>query len=189
LLASSPCSWAKPPREPLKAKEVYAILRQELAPLFKELGFKRAKAFLSWSREAGGVHTVVWCQVSQDGWDSHAGSKFTVEFQRSAEPTVGVPSERRNRISHFLSAADREEVRQLQNAVIQSLRRPPSQDFRWQVSQTASDWYAGKFEPITEPIAASEDLWFRYAAPDHVKAWACFLARVIPGCIQAIEID
>ena len=53
----------------MKSPEVYAVLRKELGPLLKSLGFKREKALLSWSRQHGGQHTVLWCQVSRDGWD------------------------------------------------------------------------------------------------------------------------
>ena len=101
--------------EPMKSPEVYALLKSHLAPWFKSAGFKRAKGFLSWSRPHGDGHVVVWCQISQDGWDSYAGSKFAVEFQRSTEPVVGAHPARRRRLAAFLSPEEREEVRSIQN--------------------------------------------------------------------------
>jgi hypothetical protein len=60
----------------MKSPEVYAALKDHLAPSFQAAGFKRAKAMLSWARPQQNHHFVVWFQVSQDGWDSYAGSKF-----------------------------------------------------------------------------------------------------------------
>ena len=103
----------------MKSPEVYATTN-ELAPMLKSLGFKREKASLSWSREYDGQHTVMWCQVSRDGWDEYADSKFVIEFQRSSSGVAGAPATYRERITKLLSNAQREEVRRFQNAVISS---------------------------------------------------------------------
>src|SRR3954451_18728220 len=101
----------------MKSPEVYAQLRSEIGPWFKSAGFKRAKGQLAWYRPHGDAFIVVWCQISQDGWDSFAGSKFIVELQRSSEPVCGVFSARRQRLARFLSAQEREEVRKIQNSI------------------------------------------------------------------------
>lgn len=123
----------------MKSSEAYSLLKSELAPWFKSEGFKRTKALLSWSRPHGDLHTVVWCQVSQAGWDSYAGSKFTVELQRSSEPVVGFQDARRKRFVRFLYAEEREEVRSIQNAVIAGLRRPEPSHPAFQISQSVTD--------------------------------------------------
>jgi hypothetical protein len=87
----------------MKSTEVYRVLRDELAPVLKSLGFKRGKEFLSWTREHDGLYTVLWCQVSRDGWDDYAGSSFVVEFQRSEATGVGMPAKARKRINKLLA--------------------------------------------------------------------------------------
>ncbi len=180
----APSSRAK---RSMKSPEVYALLRQELGPLLKSLGFKREKSFLSWSRKHDDQYTVVWCQVSRDGWDEYAGSQFTVEFQRSKDPEVGAPSTQRKRISALLSDAQREDVRRIQNTVLSSLRHAPSNHPALHVSPEVSKWYLAKFDLIADPYASGHDIWLRYAASEHVKAWAVLLATVIPQCVQSVE--
>ncbi len=48
-------------------------------------------------------------------------------------------------------------------------------------------WYLEKFEPLRGACSPGEDLWLRYAKPEHVQMWADFLRRVVPGCVEAIE--
>jgi hypothetical protein len=118
-------SNVSPTRSIVKSPGVYAVLRSSLGPWFKATGFKRAKGVLSYCRLTNGAHTVVWCQISQDGWDAFAGSKFVVEFQRSRGTVVGELASRRQRLAAFLSVSEREELRSIQNAVIAALPRPP----------------------------------------------------------------
>lgn len=171
----------------MKSPEVYATLREGLAPLLKSLGFKRQKAFLSWSREHAGQHTVLWCQVSRDGWDDYAGSKFVVEFQRSESPEAGAPASSRARLVKFLTDDQRAEAWRLQGQVVADLSRPPCTHPTLHISPDVTRWYLEKFEPLRAAFNPSDDLWLRYAKPEHVRMWAEFLRRVVPGCIEAIE--
>jgi len=171
----------------MKSPEVYSQLKSELAPWFKTAGFKRAKGLLGWSRPHGDAHIVVWCQISQDGWDSYAGSKFVVEFQRSTEAIIGTHHARRQRLASILSPEDREEVRSIQNAVIAALHRPPSSHPTLHVSQQVTDWYLEKFKPVSEPYPERHDIWFRYASPEHVTRWAHFIIGKLPKCISVVE--
>jgi hypothetical protein len=180
-------SNVSPHQLPMKSPEVYAQLRTELAPWFKANGFKRAKGLLSWSRPHGDAHVVVWCQISQDGWDNYAGSKFVVEFQRSTEPIVGAHPARRQRLASLLSPADREYVRTIQNAVIASLGRPPKSHPALQVSPSVTEWYLGQFNQVAEPYPERHDIWLRYASPQHVDQWAKFILQKLPECIGAVE--
>jgi hypothetical protein len=171
----------------VKSIQVYASIRNELAPLLKFLGFRREKAFLSWARQHNGRYTVLWCQVSRDGWDEYAGSKFVVEFQRSDNPEVGACPGTRARIAKLLTDEQRDEVLRLQNQVISCLARPPRTHGTLHVSPEVTRWYLEKFEPVLTPYRVDDDVWFRYARPEHVIAWAELLRRVIPGCVTAIE--
>ena len=83
---------------------------------------------LSWWRPHGELCLVFWFQVSQHGWDPYAGSELTIEFQLSDEPIVGTSSVRRERFGRLLHNSAREDLRQIQNRVIASLRRPPPDD-------------------------------------------------------------
>ncbi len=171
----------------MKSLEVYAALREELVPPLKSLGFKREKTLLSWSRQQGGQYTVLWCQVSRDGWDDYAGSKFVVEFQRSESAEAGAPSKARARLVKLLTDDQRAEAWRLQSRVIGDLSSPPRTHPTLNVSSEVTRWYLEKFEPLRRQYSPSDDLWLRYAKPEHVRMWAEFLRRAVPGCVQAIE--
>ena len=169
----------------MKSPEVYSQLKSELAPWFKAAGFKRVKGLLGWSRAHSDAHIVVWCQISQDGWDSYAGSKFVVEFQLSPEPVIGTG--RSERLASLLSPEEREEVRSIQNEVIAGLHRPPASHPTLHISQQVTEWYLAKFGPVCEPYPERHDIWFRYASPDHVARWALFIIGRLPKCIGELE--
>jgi hypothetical protein len=171
----------------MKSTEVYASIRNELTPLLKSLGFSRGKALLSWARQHNGRYTVLWCQVSRDGWDEYAGSKFVVELQRSESPEAGARSSARARMAKLLTDDQREEVWRLQNQVISDLVRPPKTYPNLQVSPEVTKWYLHNFDLIPARYRADDDVWLRYAKPEHVKMWAQVLLRVLPACIAAIE--
>jgi len=171
----------------MKSAEVYGTLRAHLTPVFQAAGFKRAKAMLSWARRQGDRYLVVWCQVSQDGWDDYAGSKFTVEFQLSDEPTVGAHSIRRQRFPKMLDDNAREEIRTIQNSVIASLRYLPAHHPALHISETARTWYLEKFRNIDQPYSERDDIWLRYGREEHVAAWAHFIIRNLPACLKQAE--
>jgi hypothetical protein len=153
----------------------------------KALGFKRQKSFLSWSRVRNGLNTIMWCQVSRDGWDDYAGSKFVVEFQRSEGDEPGMPSSRRMRLAKLVDDEVREFVRSIQNDVIASLRAPPRQHAPLQVSPEVANWYMKKFEPEQKPYTPLDDLWFRYARPEHVSRWGKLIVQLLPSVVQRVE--
>jgi hypothetical protein len=171
----------------MKSTEVYASLRNELAPLLKSLGFKREKAFLSWARLHSGQYTVLWCQVSRDGWDDYAGSRFVVELQRSDTSEAGARASVRARIAELLTDEQRAGVWRIQNQVIADLVRPPRTHPKLHVSPELTQWYLKSFEWVCTPYQVNDDVWFRYATPDHVRVWAEFLRRAIPESVAAIE--
>ena len=171
----------------MKSPELYSQLKSELAPWFKSEDFKRAKGLLGWFRAHGDAHIVVWCQISQDGWDSYAGSKFVVELQRSPEPVIGGHKAGRARFGFFLTPEEREEVRSIQNAVIAVLHCPPRSHPTLHVSQQVTDWYLEKFKPVREPYPEQHDIWLRYASPNDITRWAHFILSKLPKCIDVVE--
>ena len=170
----------------MKSEEVYKLLKSEVDPWFKVAGFKRAKSLLSYYRAHGNEYIVVWFQVSQDGWDQFAGSKFIIEFQKSEAPTVG-SGRLRKRISSLCSIQEKEEIRSIQNRVINSLQTPPESHFAFHVSPQVTEWYKKKFLPDSIPYKENQDIWFRYSKPEHVLNWGQFLVTKLSDCISIIE--
>jgi hypothetical protein len=74
-----------------------------------------------------------------------------------------------------------------QNKIISDLTHPPRSHPALPVAPEVTTWYLKKFDLLPAPYRADEDVWFRYAKPEHVKAWADLLRRVIPASIAAIE--
>jgi hypothetical protein len=171
----------------MKSPQVYSVLRENVAPMLKLAGFKRANSMLSWTRPQGNRHVVVWCQVSQDGWDEYAGSKFITEFQLSDKPIVGAPHSFRRRFGKMLDASGHEELRIIQNWVIASLRRPPEDHHSLHVSEQASSRYLQQFQIVDRPYGDRDDIWLRYAQEQHVVVWAKFLIEKLPECFRRIE--
>jgi hypothetical protein len=171
----------------MKATQVYSALRGHLTPTFKAAGFQTAKSMLSWVRPQRNRHVLVWCQVSRDGWDSYAGSKFVVEFQLSEEPVVGAAHVRRRRLGGMLDDKGREEMRLIQNEVISSLRRPPASHPLLHAVTQLRHHYLSKFQKIDQPYTEHDDIWCRYSRGEHIDAWAKFVADKLPECLQQIE--
>jgi hypothetical protein len=48
-------------------------------------------------------------------------------------------------------------------------------------------WYLNNFDLVPTRYQANDDVWLRYAKPEHVKMWAEVLLRVLPECVAAIE--
>lgn len=171
----------------MKSQELYAALRDHLAPLFKARGFKRTATMLSWVRPRGALYEGTWCQADQRGWDSYAGSKFVVEFQLGPEPVIGGRTICRRRIGELLSPAEREEARAIQNRVIASLRKPPKNYAVLNVCEEVSTLYLRKFELVDQPYWEKDDIWFRYASKGDVDRWAEFLVERLPNCLRQVE--
>jgi hypothetical protein len=172
----------------MTSKQLYSILREHLARVLKANGFKRTTTTLSWVRPRGELYIGVWCQADQRGWDTYAGSKFVVEFQLGPEPIIGGKTIRRERIASMLSAAEREEVRAIQNQVIASLRPPPRDHSFLNVSEEVSILYLKRFMSIEQPYSDRDDIWFRYASKKDVDRWARFLITKLPDCLRQVEM-
>jgi hypothetical protein len=168
--------------EHMKAREVYKRLREEIGPWARAEGFKRTRTMLSWCRSRGKDCCVFWFQISRDGWDKYAGSKFTVEIQRSPQPHVGEVRAFRERLGAMLDESSREEARKIQNKIIASLPKPP------RTHLLADDpWYLEKFDPVLQPYTWQDDLWFRYRSPVHLRWWGQFILKHLPQCTREVE--
>lgn len=170
----------------MRSKEVYAILNVHLSPMLKAAGFKKLKPLLSWSRPHRDQHLVMWCQVSQSGWDLYSGSQFVVEYQRSKEPVVGSVTTPRWRFAALLDAGAREELRAIQNRVIASLPRPPP-EYYLQLPGQVRDWYLDRFRNVHEPYSEGQDVWLRYRSGPDVMEWAEFVGRRFLACLEEFE--
>lgn len=169
------------------SRRVYAIAREVLGQLAKELGFRREKAMLSWTRPQGSQHLTFWFQVGRFGWDRYAGSQFTVEFQLSARPEVGSGSgPQRARLSELLTHAGRDEVLRRENTVIRRLVRPPRSYIEWLGSGSVEveSSYLREFESVDEPYAQGDDIWFRYGSEQDVRDWCEFIRATLPSAID-----
>ncbi len=169
------------------SRRVYSIAREVLGQLAKDLGFRREKTMLSWTRPQGSQHLTFWFQVSQSGWDRYAGSQFTVEFQLSARPEVGSGSgPQRARLPELVTDADREELRRRENIVISRLVRPPRSYIEWLSSASAEveSLYLRQFESVDEPYSQVNDIWFRYGSEQDVRDWCEFVRAMLPAVID-----
>jgi hypothetical protein len=177
--------------EPAKvdSRRVYTIAREVVGQLAKDLGFKRGKSMLSWTRPQGSQHLTFWFQVSQFGWARYTGSNFTVEFQLWTRPEVG-PSLQRARLPELLHDAEREELRQQQNLVIGRLVRPPRSYIEWLGSGSVDieSLLARQFDLVDKPYEKGTDIWFRYASEDDVRAWCEWIKAKLPSAIDKFVV-
>ena len=169
----------------MKSTEVYKILREEIGPWAKTQGFKRLETMLSWSRPHAGNHLVFWFQISRDGWNDFAGSKFTLEFQISQQPVVGAASVNRKRFGKLLDESALEELRRIQNLVIGSLKKPSDDYFLLQGD--TREWYLQKFQFVGAPYSANDDVWMHYHTAEHIRSWSRFVLGQLPRCLEQVE--
>jgi hypothetical protein len=170
----------------VKSTEVYSIIRQALASWCKEHGFRRTEGgMLGWYKPIGNQFIIFWFQVSRDGWDEYAGSKFIVEFQISDEPFIGAGHHnQRWRLPKFLNEDELEHVRRIQNAVIAKLEKPNRDYHVFQLGDDVVNWYLAKFNPIVERYSRTDDIWLRYKEKEDVKRWAVFVKDMLPKIVR-----
>jgi len=172
----------------MKSTDVYKILRREIGPEFKRLGFRVAKGLLSYSLRLDNDFLVIWFQISHDGWDSFAGSKFTLEVQRSPEPITGIVTKKRKRISSFCNESELEQIRSLQNRIIRSLTKPPANHPYLHIEPNVSKYYLSKFERVDTPYTNMTDIWLRYSCENDVKEWALLINSMLPSIISQARL-
>lgn len=169
----------------MKSAEVYRVLRAFVGPWAKASGFRRGPGGMLayWRRGMREAETLTfWCQCSQDGWDAHAGSKFTLELQRSEDPRPGT-GRKRARAGRLLLPEERERFRVLQNQVIARLRRPTTEHPVFALQPEVGRGYLSRFEMVEQPYGPREDVWMRYASEADVREWAAVVIEVLPVLI------
>jgi len=91
------------------------------------------------------------------------------------------------RLADLLRHDEREDLRALQNAVIAGLVPPPDSHVALHVSESVTQWYRKKFVLDAAPYSDRDDVWLRYATPDHVRAWSRFILARLPACVATVE--
>jgi hypothetical protein len=171
----------------MKSTQVYAIIREIIGPWAKSAGFKRGTGgMLSYVRSADDLFHTFWFQCSQDGWDDHTGSKFTLEFQESTMPEVGSAGTR-VRFFRLVTPDDREQVRRTQNSAISRLSKPPRGHWAHGLEGDTKKWYFSKFELVREPYRETDDVWLRYGQESDVRQWAVFLLQQLPRLLDGFN--
>jgi hypothetical protein len=171
----------------MKSMQVYTIIREVIGPWAKSTGFKRGTGgMLNYVRPADDLFHTFWFQCSQDGWDDHTGSKFTLEFQESTMPEVGCAGTR-IRFFALLTPDDRELVRSTQNSVISTLSPPPRGHWAHGLEGDTKKWYLAKFELVREPYRETDDVWLRYGQASDVRRWAEFLLDQLPRLLDGFN--
>jgi hypothetical protein len=120
-------------------------------------------------------------QCRQSGWDPRAGSRFVVEFERSAVPKIASSGDR-NRIWYLLDELRRQEALNINSDVAQTLP-PPDNSFASSLPPDVREHYLRQFAPSTKTVK-STDVWFCYYDETDAHAWAEFLSRTIDSALQ-----
>ena len=176
----------------MKSAELYRLLRPDLGPWFRERDFKAARRTqLGWYRDP----LLIWFQCDKSGWNQCAGSSFFVNVQIGAapEPWSG-PVER---LQRFLTDAELEQMRALQNDVIRKLLAPP-REYIEQMREAFSKYRDGAamleailsdFQPVETPYRQGQDVSLRYFSPADVLQWSHFLLGILPRIVNASHAD
>jgi hypothetical protein len=173
-----------------KRPQLFALLRRDLGAALSRAGLEEAAPdrrtgswMLQYERSAPGNSPLrAWFQ--RDVKSHHVdllGSSFTLEFARSPRLRD------RERFFRLLTAAEREEVRTLQNRVIERLPRSDGSFLGAVLASIFGPGWPDKRERITAPFPPDEDVWLRYRDEEDVVAWTGFLARVLEDLVRRFE--
>lgn len=176
----------------MTSTELYRLLRSDLGPWFRERGFKAARRTqLGWHRD----RLLIWFQCDKSGWNQYAGASFFVNVQISTKPEPwSGPVER---LQRFLSDAELEQMRALQNEVIRTLL-PPPREYVEQMRDAFSKYRDGSamleamlsdFQPVATPYRQQQDVALRYFRPSDVQRWSTFLLGIFPRIVNASRAE
>jgi hypothetical protein len=168
---------------PLKAAAFHGLVRQELDPLMRSLGFARTPgaSMASWARPEGDEWLLFWFQPSMSNYAYSAGFKFVVEFQLGPEAQPGGRGHRL-RLGEVLTDAEREQVRQMENRVIAKLP-PPDRGFAASLDGRTREWSLGQWQPVGKPYGPGDDIWFRHGDEADVLEFLAFFGAVLPDVV------
>lgn len=160
------------------SKDMYGILRDALAPGLKAAGFKRTSGgMLGWYKPVDGRYLSFWFQCDRYGWFQDFGSKFTLELQMADDPRPACGGLLdRKRFATFLSDAELELVRALNNDVLRSLPAPSPDNPVLLLGEEEQKRFMSGYQPHVEPYVAGQDVWLHYFTVRHVETWAAFFS-------------
>jgi hypothetical protein len=174
----------------MRRPQLQATLRRDLGPVLSRAGLEEAEPdprTRSWKLEyhrpdPSEPPLRLWFQRDVKAFDVDIlGSSFTVEFGRSPR------FKDRARFFRLLTEAEREEVRRLQNRVIERLPASGGSFLAAVLAFIFGPSFPHKRERIVQPLGPDEDVWLRYRDDDDVVAWTGFLASVLDDLIRRFE--
>jgi hypothetical protein len=183
--------------------KLFTIIRSGLSPVLASIGLEEVTPEPS-SRNyclhyqgitAAGRAVALWFQRDIKASMTEAfGSSFTVELQAQVSPghpVIGAGGlKARKRLVELLTAKEWEELRHVQNTVIERLiarreaavRAAGRLPFEYQCA-------GANLDLIDNPYPTWKDVWMRYRIKDDVLAWTAFLAHVIPLVLERFLVD
>jgi hypothetical protein len=174
----------------VKRPQLPAVLRRDLGPVLSRAGLEEAApdpGTRSWKLEyrrpsPSDPPLRLWFQRDVKAFDVDVlGSSFTLEFGRS--PRL----KDRARFFRLLTEPEREEVRRLQNRVIERLPASSGSFLAMALAFVFGPSFPHKRERIVKPFSPDEDVWLRYRDDEDVVAWTRFLAALLSDLIRRFE--
>jgi hypothetical protein len=158
--------------------------------MMQDAGFKKLKGgFPGWIRPAAGGHLALWFQADKWGWSELWGSRFTVEFQITAEPEEAITGKGRSeRIGYLLEGfAELDELRVMNNSVIAKL--PGTVSGRLVVNRLpdGTELVVEGYKLDPDKAIYGRDIWMHYYSLDDVRMWGDYFARKLPRFISLFD--
>jgi hypothetical protein len=173
-----------------KRPQLVALLRRDLGAALSRAGLEEAerdRGSRTWMleyRRSAPAHPPLLVWFQRDVKSHHVdllGSRFTLELGRSPRLRD------RERFFRLLTPAEREEVRTLQNRVIERLPRSDGSLLGALSALIFGPAWPDRRERIATPFPPDEDVWLRYRDEEDVVAWTGFLARLLEDLIRRFE--
>lgn len=165
---------------PMTARVLAKTADQSLTPALAGHGFTRAPRMGggAWVRPQGDELLLVYFHSSTANGPGAPGSRFTVEIAIGTE-MARFRGRRSQRAWWLLTAAERETVRRMENAVKAKLP-PPDPAIIGPLDAPDVQPYLEHWCPRADPYPLNVDVWFRYWDEADVHELMTFLGDVLP---------
>ena len=171
----------------MKSTEVYKEINKTIFPKLKSYGFKKTKSgMLGFYKKIKDYNLVIWFQCSQEGFDPYAGSKFIVEIQLGQSNEIGTSFDR-NRIPHFLTRSELDNIVKIENEIKNRLQKPPQNHFIFSLEDSIQRWYMRKFEKEDKIYSNISDIWFIYYDSNDIQKWMEIIEPVFDRIVSKFE--
>lgn len=177
----------------MKNRDIFKILRQHVDDPASKLGFESQRnttTDVTWVRKRSGRYDVVYCQLDKWAWDPWAGTKFTVNFQNSKKPGIGVSSGTKfARVGDVLRGKYKKAAEQIQNAAIAKIRVPSADEYEEEMG-FADDFLLDEYKELSKPERFGrkrDDLWLRIVDADDAREWAEFIGAWLPNGLDQFD--